>query len=63
MTWIASAATDEDRVVAAEGVSEDGVLLLAHDPAAYDRFYNVISNPLLWFIQHSLWGLASRPDL
>ncbi len=63
MTWIASAATDEDRVVAAEGVSEDGVLLLAHEPAVYDRFYNVIANPLLWFIQHSLWGLASRPDL
>jgi trehalose 6-phosphate synthase len=63
VTWIASAATDEDRVVAAEGVSEDGVLLLAHDPAAYDRFYNVIANPLLWFIQHSLWGLAARPDL
>ncbi len=39
------------------------MLLLAHDPAAYDRFYNVIANPLLWFIQHSLWGLASRPDL
>jgi trehalose 6-phosphate synthase len=63
VTWIASAATDEDRVVAADGVSEDGVLLLAHEPAVYDRFYNVISNPLLWFIQHSLWGLASRPDL
>jgi trehalose 6-phosphate synthase len=63
VTWIASAATDEDRVVAAEGVSEDGVLLLAHDPAVYDRFYNVIANPLLWFIQHSLWGLAARPDL
>jgi len=63
VTWIASAATDEDRVVAAEGVSEDGVLLLAHEPAVYDRFYNVISNPLLWFIQHSLWGLATQPNL
>jgi len=63
VTWIASATTDEDRVVAAEGSHDDGVVLLAHDPDAYDRYYNVIANPLLWFIQHSLWGLASRPDL
>ena len=63
-TWIASATTDEDRVVAAEGgASTTASLLLAHDPVAYDRYYNVIANPLLWFIQHSLWGLATAPDL
>jgi trehalose 6-phosphate synthase len=63
VTWIASATTEEDRVVAAEGALDDGVVLLAHDRDAYDRYYNAIANPLLWFIQHSLWGLASRPDL
>ena len=61
VTWIASAITDEDRVVAGEGSLDDGVVLLAHDPDAYDGYYNVISNPLLWFIHHSLWGLATRP--
>jgi trehalose 6-phosphate synthase len=63
VTWIASAATDEDRAVAAEGAADDGVVLLAHEPAAYDRFYNTIANPLLWFIQNSLWGLATQPNL
>jgi trehalose 6-phosphate synthase len=62
VTWIASAATDEDRVVAAEG-SGDGVVLVAHDPVAYDGYYNTIANPLLWFVQHSLWGLGMRPEL
>jgi trehalose 6-phosphate synthase len=63
LTWIASAVSEEDREVAAERRPGDDVVLLAHDPAAYDAFYNTISNPLLWFAQHSLWGLASGPDV
>ena len=31
------------------------------DPAAYDWYYNVVSNPTLWFIQHYLWDLAYEP--
>jgi trehalose 6-phosphate synthase len=31
------------------------------DPAAHAAFYGVISNPLLWFIQHGLYGLAESP--
>jgi trehalose 6-phosphate synthase len=63
LTWIASAATEEDRAAAAEGATDPNVLLLAHDAAAYDQYYNVIANPLLWFVQHSLWGLATRPNI
>jgi trehalose 6-phosphate synthase len=74
VTWIASAMSDEDRAVAAEAGGEpveetarDGspyrLRLVAHDPNAYDWYYNVISNPILWFIQHYLWGLASAPDV
>ena len=37
--------------------------LVAHDPKAYDWYYNVVSNPTLWFIQHYLWGLAQAPDV
>src|SRR5207237_4325426 len=37
--------------------------LVASDPEAYDRFYNVIANPLLWFIQHYLWDLSNVPDI
>jgi trehalose 6-phosphate synthase len=72
VTWVASAMTEEDRAVAAERgesfVEEtaDGasyrLRLVAHDPAAYDRFYNVLANPTLWFVQHYLWGLGSAPD-
>jgi trehalose 6-phosphate synthase len=61
VTWIASAATDEDRVVAAEGGGGGGVVLVAHDPHAYDLYYNVVANPMLWFIQHALWGPAFSP--
>jgi trehalose 6-phosphate synthase len=73
VTWVASAMTDEDRAVAAEHggsfeeTTGDGapyrLRLVAHDPAAYDRFYNVVANPTLWFLQHYLWGLRSEPEL
>jgi trehalose 6-phosphate synthase len=63
VTWIASAISDEDRLVAAEGGAGEGVVLVAHEPEAYDGYYNVIANPLLWFAQHALWGLGARPEL
>ena len=73
VTWIASAMTEEDRAVAAEAGGEaveeearDGsafrLHLVAHDPEAYDGFYNVVSNGTLWFLQHYLWGLAYAPE-
>ena len=70
--WIASAMSEEDVAVSAErgGPIEeelDGidyrVLLVGSDPVAYDRFYNVIANPILWFIQHYLWDLSNAPDI
>ncbi len=61
VTWIAAATTDEDRVVSAEGSSE--AALVAPDPDAYHGYYNVVANPMLWFIQHGLWGRGLRPDL
>ncbi len=70
--WIASAMTDEDVAVSEERggpveLSIDGidyrVLLVGSDAEAYDRFYNVIANPILWFIQHYLWDLSNAPDI
>jgi trehalose 6-phosphate synthase len=74
VTWIASAMTDEDRAVVAEAGgaaiderARDGsafrLRLVAHDERAYDRFYNVVSNPMLWFLQHYLWELAYTPSV
>ena len=70
--WIASAMTDEDvEVEPRHGergfeVEMDGatyrIRLVSSDPDAYDRFYNVIANPMLWFIQHYLWDLSNVPD-
>jgi trehalose 6-phosphate synthase len=70
VTWIASALSEEDRVVAAEGPVEvtaaDGsryrLRLVAHDPAAYDLYYHVVANPALWFLQHGLWELKHEPE-
>ena len=68
VTWIASAITEEDRAVAGETLEEtarDGspfrLHLIAHDKQAYDWFYNVVANPMLWFVQHSLWELPYAP--
>jgi trehalose 6-phosphate synthase len=66
LTWVAAALTDEDAVVAEEGVYEDGGLrlrLVSHDREEYDRYYNVFANPTLWFIHHYLWGLALEPSV
>src|SRR5690606_16294608 len=29
----------------------------------FERHYNVISNPLLWFVQHYLWNTAYGPEI
>jgi trehalose 6-phosphate synthase len=72
--WIASALTEHD----VEKAKEEGdkpftvrspaggeyqVRLVASDPQAYDRFYNIFANPMLWFIQHYLWDLSNAPDV
>jgi trehalose 6-phosphate synthase len=33
------------------------------DPLAHEDFYGVISNPLLWFIQHGLYDLSYSPNI
>lgn len=65
LTWIASALSDGDREMAARGTVEqvgaDGapyrLRLVRHDARAYDLYYNVIANPVLWFVQHGLSGI------
>src|SRR3954462_15352812 len=71
--WISSAMGDEDTEIARQhdGQSfdlelEDGqyrIRLVESDPDAYERFYNVVANPMLWFIQHYLWDLSNAPDV
>ena len=49
--------------VESPGGGEYQVRLVASDPDAYDRFYNIFANPMLWFIQHYLWDLSNAPDV
>jgi trehalose 6-phosphate synthase len=72
--WIASAMTEADaektrqhdgrpfEVEAPEG-GEFRVRFVESDPEAYDRFYSIIANPMLWFIQHYLWDQSNAPDI
>jgi trehalose 6-phosphate synthase len=39
------------------------VRMVEVDPVAHERFYTVVSNPILWFIQHGLYGLTFSPVL
>ena len=71
--WVASTLSEGDVEVAREhggrsfSLELDGaeyqIRLVESDPDAYDRFYNVVANPMLWFIQHYLWDLSNAPDI
>src|SRR3954469_23724850 len=72
--WIASAMSEADAQRAREAggrpfnvSSPSGreyfVRLVESDPDAYDRFYNVFANPMLWFIQHYLWDPSTPPAI
>jgi len=71
--WIASTLSDEDAEAARahdnksfacelDGVTYD-IRLVESEAEAYDRFYNTVANPMLWFIQHYLWDLSNAPDI
>ncbi len=73
-TWVAAMRNSQDRELASRATGKEGVAELTTDDGscfhvayvdipkdAYDLHYNVISNPLLWFIQHYLWDLSREP--
>ncbi len=66
-TWISCAQTEADAEWGSGEVhlGEDDSLLkvefLAPEPEAYGDYYSVIANPLLWFLQHSMWDVVTSP--
>ena len=60
--WVAAATSNADRKALAAGEA-DGladqlgypVYLLDIDPETYSRYYDVVSNRMLWFANHCLW--------
>ncbi|MGD9570551.1 MAG: trehalose-6-phosphate synthase [Thermoleophilia bacterium] len=70
--WVSAATSEADEAVAAEAGGGRFPLDLGRDtqgrfvtiePDVYHRYYNVIANPMLWFIQHYLWDLSNAPDI
>jgi trehalose 6-phosphate synthase len=68
--WVACARTNAEREFAqSQGMSvtvplihSSGRLHYAMPTREqYDGYYSVISNPVLWFIQHYLWDLGNEP--
>lgn len=69
-SWIACARTDTERSLArtrgsvmASSAGRPPLTIHYVDPGeeAYELHYSVISNPLLWFVQHHLWDLPRQP--
>ena len=65
VTWIACARTEPDAAWHAGTVpfeaSELHVDFLSPEASAYAGYYHSIANPLLWFLQHSMWDVSRAP--
>ncbi|MEX2598943.1 MAG: trehalose-6-phosphate synthase [Dehalococcoidia bacterium] len=70
-TWIASAMGEGDRRMAEANNGKAvrsplpgqqvSVRFVATPRRAYHKYYNIICNPLLWFIQHYMWSSPYTP--
>ena len=70
-TWIASAMGEGDRRIAEANVDKAirsplsgqkvSVRYVTTGRRAYHKYYNIICNPLLWFLQHYMWSSAYTP--
>jgi len=69
--WISTARTEQDAVMAERArrrripMPPDNpqyyVRYIVPDKEAYDQYYNVISNSLLWYLNHYLFDVIRRP--
>lgn len=67
--WICAATTDEDRAAAHAGATERLTELLGYpvkmidiDRDTYARYYDEVSNRMLWFANHCLWDEIGLPE-
>src|SRR5262245_39580379 len=71
--WISAGISEEDALVAAEAGRGDFPLpgvgrdtrgrFVVLDQETYGAYYNIIANPMIWFVQHYLWDLSNAPDI
>ena len=72
-TWVASAMGEGDRVVSENGRGPHiqsplpGHLInlryVVTPRRVYHKYYNVLCNPLLWFLQHYMWNPPYNPNV
>ena len=70
-TWVSSAMSEGDRSIAAGGAAVASPLpghqvslrYVTTPRRAYHKYYNVICNPLLWFLQHYMWNPPHNPTV
>ena len=71
VTWIAAAMSEGDRRAATDarllravaGGDDLRLRFAVVDRPIFEAAYNVIANPLLWFLQHQMWNLPERPSI
>ena len=67
--WVATAISKDDyhwlKTTDEKPQNVEGISLRLMQPKkkAYLRYYNVIANPMLWFIQHQLWDAPRSPSI
>jgi len=71
LLWISAAMTEGDRAAAErvgnpympDGEKNIQPRYVTVPKGQYNKYYNKIANPLLWFIQHNMWNPPYTPDI
>lgn len=69
LTWVAAAISELETawtggpVSLGEGQPSLDLQLVPLSKEVYDGYYNIIANPLLWFLQHSMWNFITGPTI
>lgn len=61
--WQKALDTGEGFIAPEETGTNFRLRFIAPDEDSYNKYYNVIANPLLWFLQHYLWDTPRSPDI
>jgi trehalose 6-phosphate synthase len=72
-TWVSSAMGEGDRIVSGNGRGPSlksplqghkiNLRYVVTPRRVYHKYYNVLCNPLLWFLQHYLWNPPYNPNV
>lgn len=69
LTWVAAALNELENtwetgpISLGESAHSVNLQLVPLSKEVYEGYYNVISNPLLWFLQHSMWNFITAPNI